>query len=334
MKGNFCPVFHPTKEDMNDFQAYIEKVEGLSEGFGMAKIIPPEGWKARKRGYKDIQVQLTNPISQHVQGYAGIYNVILITEKPMDLKTYRNYATSREIKNKLNDEEIESLFWKQIRYNSPIYGADSNTETLFDEDNEWNLSKLDTTLSKGLYPYKLAGINMPFIYVGCWKSMFCWHKEDLDLYSINYLHFGKPKFWYCIPLSESEKFERFCKFHFHTDYAACPEFLRHKSTQVSPSILRKAGINVQKIVHNAGEFVVIFAGAYHMGFNSGFNCAEAVNFATPKWIDIAEKVSRCCCDPETVKIDMEEFKAKLEGDTQSMPKKKSGPRKKQKVAEK
>ncbi|CAG9323163.1 KDM4B_2 [Blepharisma stoltei] len=331
MKGVFCPVFHPTKEEMKDFQGYIEKVEGLSEGFGMVKVVPPEGWKARKRGYKDINVQLTNPIRQHVRGLAGIYSVYLISEKSMDLDSYRNYAISRDPKQNLSDEEIEMLFWKQIRYDSPIYGADSNAETLFDSDSEWNLSQLDTTLSKGLHPYKLAGINMPFIYAGCWKSMFCWHKEDMDLYSINYLHFGKPKFWYCIPLEESERFERFCQFHFHDDYIACPEFLRHKSIQISPSILKKAGINVQKVVQRPGEYVVIFAKAYHMGFNSGFNCAEAVNFATPKWLDIASNVSRCLCDPDTVKIDMDEFKAKLEEYENRSTKRKSEPRKRQKV---
>ena len=137
--------------------------------------------------------------------------------------------------------------------------------------------------------------------------MFCWHKEDLDLYSINYLHFGRPKIWYCIPESEAGKFERLCQFHFNDEYTACSEFLRHKSTQISPSILKNAGIKYHKIIHKPGEFMIIFSKCYHMGFNTGFNCAEAVNFALNKWIPTGYNVKRCLCDPDCAQIDMDEF---------------------------
>jgi len=45
----------------------------------------------------------------------------------------------------------------------------------------------------------------------------------------------------------------------------------------------------------AGEFVVLNAGAYHLGFNLGFNCAEAVNFATRAWLRDGAAASRCSC---------------------------------------
>jgi hypothetical protein len=40
---------------------------------------------------------------------------------------------------------------------------------------------------------EVPGISYPYLYAGCWKSMFGWHTEDFDLLSINYNHLGKPK---------------------------------------------------------------------------------------------------------------------------------------------
>jgi jumonji domain-containing protein 2 len=68
----------------------------------------------------------------------------------------------------------------------------------------------------------LHGINRSFLYVGAWKSLFAWHKEDYDLYSINYMHFGRPKYWYGINLNDSEKFEAVAHSYFGDNLRECP----------------------------------------------------------------------------------------------------------------
>ena len=97
-----------------------------------------------------------------------------------------------------DNEELERKFWKNITFNQPLYGADI-PGSLYDEGiKEWNINRLGTILDTVAEEYgiNIPGVNTAYLYFGMWKTTFAWHTEDMDLYSINYLHFGAPKQWY------------------------------------------------------------------------------------------------------------------------------------------
>ena len=145
-----------------------------------------------------------------------------------------------------------------------------------------------------------------------WKTTFAWHTEDMDLHSINYLHYGESKFWYTIPPEYSRRFERMAHGLFPGMKKDCPAFLRHKMCLISPNVLRQNSIPYNKIVQREGEFMITFPCGYHSGFNTGFNIAESTNFATPRWIEYGKRATRCFCRPDTVHISMDTFVKRLQ----------------------
>ncbi|CAI2368030.1 unnamed protein product [Moneuplotes crassus] len=293
------PVFRPTKKEFKNFSSCIEKY---------VKLAGNSGWKPRKEGYENLDLTVQHPIEQNVWGSNGVYELLYMLRESRSLDKYRKLVSKTEHSaTKKTHAEIEKLFWKTLKLNAPLYGADIEG-SLMDKGTPWNLAELDTCLKDGLDTLQLSGVNNPYIYIGGWKTMFGWHKEDLDLYSINYLHFGAPKYWYSIDLDSNSDFEGLARKTFTERFEKCSEYLRHKNTLVHPVFLKKKGIKIRKIVQKPGEFVVLRATAYHCGFNSGFNIAEAVNFALFDWIErVASGVKFCNCIKDSVKINMSSF---------------------------
>lgn len=114
-----------------------------------------------------------------------------------------------------------------------------------------------------------------------------------------------------VPPEHAEKFHRFAASYFTAYANKCPEFLRHKSVIINPIQLERAGlpccnagIPVLKAVHRSGEFMITYPNGYHQGFNLGFNCAESVNFALSRWIEIGKKSKFCTCVGDSVRLDV------------------------------
>ncbi|KAE9024649.1 hypothetical protein PF005_g4154 [Phytophthora fragariae] len=312
--GSWCPEFHPTRAEFQSFSTYIRTVvEPQCSKIGICKIIPPRGWFSRSYDISQLNCQVSAPVSQHVAGKKGIFNVDLVERKtmsPAEFKTMAEATTDKEPQDTDDPMEVERRFWKGLRgtMDPPVYGADIVTSLFGDADAlSWNLNDLNTILRK----IDLPGVTQSMLYFGMWRAMFAFHTEDMDLYSINYVHTGKPKFWYGVPPDAAPQLERAAQSMFPEKHHACSQFLRHKTSLISPARLREFGVPFYRAYQNPGEFVVTFPATYHQGFNLGFNIAEAVNFASLLWIPYGLKAKVCKCLPDSVRIDMDSFMTKL-----------------------
>ena len=190
---------------------------------------------------------------------------------------------------------IEAEYWRTLNVGMPpMYGADQPGTLFDDRTTQWTVGTLDSLLSRTL-KCALPGVTTPYLYFGMWRASFAWHVEDMDLYSINYIHFGAPKQWYAIRQADRKRFESVMASTFPAEARKCAHFLRHKSFLVSPSVLASHGIQPLRLVQRAHEFVITYPYGYHSGYNLGFNCAESVNFALPTWIEIGRRADYCRC---------------------------------------
>ncbi|KAL1840541.1 hypothetical protein VTJ49DRAFT_362 [Mycothermus thermophilus] len=235
----------------------------------------------------------------------------------IDEKAFENFDYHMDISEFTPErcEELERIYWKTLTYAPPLYGADL-PGTLFDDSVEmWNLNKLPNLLD--VLGTKVPGVNTAYLYLGMWKATFAWHLEDVDLYSINYLHFGAPKQWYSISQADARRFEAAMKSIWPQEAKACDQFLRHKGFLISPSHLKQQyNITVNKCLSYPGEFVVTYPYGYHSGFNLGYNCAEAVNFALDSWLPMGKIAKKCQCAQaqDSVWVDVYEIERKLRGE--------------------
>uniref|UniRef100_A0A674KG25 [histone H3]-trimethyl-L-lysine(9) demethylase n=1 Tax=Terrapene triunguis TaxID=2587831 RepID=A0A674KG25_9SAUR len=292
-------TFRPSMDEFREFNKYLAYMESKgAHRAGLAKVIPPKEWKPRKH-YDDIDdLVIPAPIQQMVTGQSGLFTQYNIQKKPMTVKEFRQLANSDKYctPRYIDYEDLERKYWKNLTFVAPIYGADING-SIYDEDiDEWNIAHLNTILDVvgedcGI---SIEGVNTPYLYFGMWKTTFAWHTEDMDLYSINYLHFGEPKSWYAIPPEHGKRLERLAQGNiFNISNQRC---LFQRSL-----IFRR-------------EFMITFPYGYHAGFNHGFNCAESTNFATIRWIDYGKVAKLCTCRKDMVTISMDIFVRKFQPD--------------------
>ena len=147
-------------------------------------------------------------------------------------------------------------------------------------DSPWNLNnlpRLEGSLLRHLED-NIAGVTLPWMYMGMMFSSFCWHIEDHMFYSsesipgsapgsvsgrasleskgrvvtalcsaVNYHHWGAPKRWYSVPSSAAEGFEAAFRMALPELFEKQPDVLFHLVTMLSPRILQAAEVPVYAI---------------------------------------------------------------------------------------
>ena len=61
-------------------------------------------------------------------------------------------------------EEVEDMFWKNLAFSPPLYGADIKI-SLMDNETQWNYNNLNSVLREGLLK-RISGVNEPYLYIG------------------------------------------------------------------------------------------------------------------------------------------------------------------------
>ena len=125
------PIFYPTYDEFKNFSSFIASIEARgAHRVGLAKIVPPKEWKARRLGYKQKLVEeklVENPIKQEVHGKDGAYSVFNIQQRSVKLNYFQRMASSNRYAPPSalgNDcEKLEKKYWQSLTSVAPIYGA-------------------------------------------------------------------------------------------------------------------------------------------------------------------------------------------------------------------
>jgi jumonji domain-containing protein 2 len=93
------------------------------------------------------------------------------------------------------------------------------------------------------------------------------------------LHDGATKTWYVIPPAFGKHFEDLVAKFYSIHAERCEALIRHKCIFLDLQLLERHGIPTVKVNQEKNDFIILFPYAYHMGFNNGYNIADAINFA-------------------------------------------------------
>jgi hypothetical protein len=291
--GHSCHerCFSGTRDGSKGLFVCDQYSDGCSYGFAQGGQFTLAQYKAeademKRRWFKDCPPGAPVPWRDIEQAYWEV------VEDPTRA-VYVKYGNDLDTKRIGSGFPSTSNSWRQDGQGRSGGGADG--------PDPWNLNILPS-VAGSLLKYSsdsIKGINVPWLYCGSMFSTFCYHAEDLNMMSINYMHEsddGGGKVWYGAPSGPGAlAFEAAMQTAVPELYRLQPNLQYELVTMVSPVELQARGATVFRAVQRPGEYILTFPQAFHGGFSLGYNVAEAVNFFTPEcfpWMRVAVRRSR------------------------------------------
>ncbi|MED6111271.1 hypothetical protein PIB30_050977 [Stylosanthes scabra] len=310
-----CSLEEKNVWEGSEFVAQIQRIDGIQVQHAEENVSNScENMKAKRR--RVLQVDLDSKLANASTCTVNSQDVEDRVSEPcskFSLKTFKNFADEFKIqyfdykgKNKVVDSDLNLATnqhkwelsvdniegeYRRIVQNpteeievlhgniSEAGGSSSGFPTVADSVEEhisaeysksgWNLNNINS-LPGSLLSFESSGASLNFgppIHVGMCFTQHNW-----------------PKVWYSIPQRYAVNYETIRKKYLSALYARQPDIDENLMMQLSCSILKAEGIPVYRCVQYPREFVLIFPGAYHSGFDCGFNCSQSVNCAPLEWL--------------------------------------------------
>ncbi|KAG5357849.1 Jumonji/ARID domain-containing protein 2 [Yarrowia sp. B02] len=200
---------------------------------------------------------------------------------------------------------VENEYWEalgnselavEVEYGSNIHSAIHGSTNAMPEQNslrnvndQWNLN-IAPHMRDGMFQYvddsAALQISMPWLHVGMMFSTQSWGVEDMNMWSLDYMHFGSTRTWYSVSPAHYEKFQKLLERYIEKgERKIDSKFVLEPDLMISPQILRDEGIDVYICDQRPGEYVLSFPQAYRSHFCHGFNMSESVNLCPISWLD-------------------------------------------------
>lgn len=226
-------VLLPTLEQWNDRDQIFETIlqNGIWSKYGMLKIKAPVGGIPEKNWEEEVGNEVLEPLLQELK---SVKHVKAAKKKPKsdveglfihtilgggeESQTVADFIKKMRDSNTLDGpgdpKEAVAQYWEAMTKQKGVkqyYGADIDFE-VFGEDHPWSFTNFKGCVVREMMqeryePKKIEGITSGFVYIGTYMSSFSIHTEDEDLYSINVVLQGRPKFWICVRPGSTRKFE-------------------------------------------------------------------------------------------------------------------------------